>query len=695
MLARALGVIALLLLPFAGQAAEQIDFGRYHALVIGINAYEDERLSRLETPVNDASAVHDLLLREYGFESRLLLNPTRDELVGALEKLRNELSESDNLLIYYAGHGQLDAVTDEGFWLPVDAESDDRTKWVPISRVTSTLKGMFAKHVLVVADSCYSGALTREGPVVRPGGAARDAELRRISGLRARMALTSGGLEPVYDGGGDGYSVFARAFLEALRDNDRALDGYGLYSRLRQQVVMAAEQTPQYSQIRLSDHEGGDFIFVPKGSTVVVVTPDEGSTKPAFDERAMELAFWDAIKDGTNPNAFEEYLKKFPDGTFAGLSRLKIKELKEAKARRSREQETAAAEQHAALPVVTQPPADPGIHECDRLAARPHDPGSVAPGTYFWALHADQAVAACENAVKSFPEVVRFQYQYGRALIKAGRYVEAMNWLQKAVKRDYIAAHAALGYLYREGFGVPKDYAKARQLTQRAAEDGDPGAQSSLGFLYQKGRGVEKDLTKAAEWAQKSAEQGDAWGQSQLGSYYLNGWGVPQDYARAKQLFLKAAEQGNPRAQSNLAFLYQKGRGVEKDLTKAAEWAQKSAEQGDASGQKRLGWYYQHGYGVRQDKKEAAKLYRKAAEQGNALAYINLGFMYWGGQGVERNIPEAYFWFTLAAQQTANVRAMQHGKTNRQRIVQEQQINRQTIEKVNERIRGRKVTRPQ
>ncbi len=73
MFGRALGVIAVLLLPFAGQAAEQIDFGRYHALVIGINAYQDERLSRLETAVNDASAVHDLLL-----------NSTRGELVGAL-----------------------------------------------------------------------------------------------------------------------------------------------------------------------------------------------------------------------------------------------------------------------------------------------------------------------------------------------------------------------------------------------------------------------------------------------------------------------------------------------------------------------------------------------------------------------------------------------------------------------------------
>lgn len=142
------------------------------------------------------------------------------------------------------------------------------------------------------------------------------------------MALTSGGLEPVYDGGGDGYSVFARAFLEALRDNDRPLDGYGLYSRLRPQVVLAAEQTPRYAQIRLSDDEGGDFIFVPKGSTVVVVTPDEAPAGAGFDERAMELAFWDAVKDSRDAADFEAYLARYPKGTFAALARNRLKKLK-------------------------------------------------------------------------------------------------------------------------------------------------------------------------------------------------------------------------------------------------------------------------------------------------------------------------------------------------------------------------------
>jgi uncharacterized caspase-like protein len=331
MLARALVAAALLLLAPAARAAAVPDFGTYYALVIGINAYADPGLTRLETAVNDASAVHDLLRLEYGYRSTLLLNPTRYELVRKLEELRNELGESDNLLIYYAGHGVLDRATDEGFWLPVDAEADNRANWLAVRRVTSALKGMFAKHVLVVADSCYSGALSRAVPNLAPSGGARQAELHRLAQMRARTVLTSGGLEPVYDGGGDGHSVFARAFLDILRGNREILDGHSFYARLRQRVVLGAEQTPTYSPIRLAGDEGGDFLFVPKGAVVPAAL-----TAPSPDRRAMELAFWEAIKESGNPAELEAYLDRWPEGTFAALARIRIEELAESGARTPR-----------------------------------------------------------------------------------------------------------------------------------------------------------------------------------------------------------------------------------------------------------------------------------------------------------------------------------------------------------------------
>ena len=154
-MARAVLFILAVLMRAPARAAPDVDFGRYHALVIGINAYKN--LPQLETAVNDASAVADVLRQKYGFEVTLLLNPGRSVVIRALDKLRGELTERDNLLIYYAGHGVLDVEADAGFWMSVDAEESTQADWISIATITSTVRAMSAKHVMVVSDSCYSG----------------------------------------------------------------------------------------------------------------------------------------------------------------------------------------------------------------------------------------------------------------------------------------------------------------------------------------------------------------------------------------------------------------------------------------------------------------------------------------------------------------------------------------------------------
>ena len=101
----------------------EIDFGRYHALVIGNNDYE--YLPKLNTAVGDAEAVATLLEDKYGFQVTKLTNATRRDITGAFNRLRQTLTERDNLLVYYAGHGVLDEEAGAGYWQPVDARSDD------------------------------------------------------------------------------------------------------------------------------------------------------------------------------------------------------------------------------------------------------------------------------------------------------------------------------------------------------------------------------------------------------------------------------------------------------------------------------------------------------------------------------------------------------------------------------------------
>ena len=246
------------------------DFGTYHAVVIGNQQYA--QLPSLETAVEDAKSVAEVLKNKYGFDVTLLLNVSRYQILSQLEKLRGTLTEHDNLLIYYAGHGELDRVNVRGHWLPIDAEAESRANWISNVSITDILNAMKAREVLVVADSCYSGAMTRSSLAEYEGDladTARGAWLRSVSAARSRVFMSSGGLRPVLDSGGGNHSVFAKVFLDVLNTNQDIIEGQRIYKEVAARVVYAAvrlkfEQVPEYAPIRYAGHESGDFLFVPK-----------------------------------------------------------------------------------------------------------------------------------------------------------------------------------------------------------------------------------------------------------------------------------------------------------------------------------------------------------------------------------------------------------------------------------------------
>ena len=245
-------------------------FGRYHALVIGNNDY---RLLRpLRTAVNDAREIARVLEEQYRFKVTLLLNADRYEMLSALNALRARLTEEDNLLVYYAGHGELDRINQRGHWLPVDSEPDSPANWISNISVTDILNAMTVQQLLVVADSCYSGTMTRSAVTRLEPGLSEEARTQVIQTMahkRSRLALTSGGLEPVVDDAGGPHSPFAQSFLELLRLNQGVLPTQELFRRLQVRVVtmvrrLEMQQIPEYAPIRFAGHESGDFLFVRK-----------------------------------------------------------------------------------------------------------------------------------------------------------------------------------------------------------------------------------------------------------------------------------------------------------------------------------------------------------------------------------------------------------------------------------------------
>lgn len=249
-----------------------INYGNYYALVIGNSEYQASAgLQALRSPRMDAEAIAGLLQQKYGYIVMPLVNASRDQILASMNTLRETLREEDNLLIYYAGHGFLDTNTGRGYWLPVDAEPYPHTaNWISTEDITDILNSMRAKHVLVVADSCYSGSLTATDSASMGMGVPEEERsywLKTIANKPARMALTSGSLSPVLDGGGGQHSIFARALLEVLGTNDRVMEGWRVYLRVSARVsdvaqVYGLRQVPTYGPIQSGKSAGGDFLFV-------------------------------------------------------------------------------------------------------------------------------------------------------------------------------------------------------------------------------------------------------------------------------------------------------------------------------------------------------------------------------------------------------------------------------------------------
>lgn len=255
---------------FGQSAWSGLPFGRYHALVIGNNHYQ--HLPALNSAIADADAISRVLEQRYGFEVTRLTNATRYEILSALNTLRESLTTEDNLLIYYAGHGELDRVNMRGHWLPVDAEPGNNANWISNVAITDILNASAARQVLLLADSCYSGSLTRSG-LTQLKVARTDAEertwIRAMLERRSRLALTSGGLAPVLDAGGGQHSVFAAALIDVLENNEALLDSADLYEQVAARVAYQAanmrfEQIPEFAPIRHAGHEAGEFFLVPR-----------------------------------------------------------------------------------------------------------------------------------------------------------------------------------------------------------------------------------------------------------------------------------------------------------------------------------------------------------------------------------------------------------------------------------------------
>jgi len=229
--------------------------GHYHALLIGVENYDDFSINDLEKPIDDCELLENTLINDYTFEKSdiyVLKNPTKEIILEKLIYLQERLTKQDQLLIFYSGHGLVK--NEIGYWLPSDAKKDNRLKWFSNSELRDYVNSIKTQHTLVIADACFSGSIFTGG--YRDVTEFACAEMEKIP---SRRAMTSGANTVVPDN-----SVFFKYLIKKLKENDAScLSAETLYSKVKPAVIYNSPNNhiPQFGVMPQTGDEGGNFIF--------------------------------------------------------------------------------------------------------------------------------------------------------------------------------------------------------------------------------------------------------------------------------------------------------------------------------------------------------------------------------------------------------------------------------------------------
>ncbi|MCK4817588.1 caspase family protein, partial [bacterium] len=231
--------------------------GKYYALIIGVDEYLDEAISNLDNAINDAGSLYRVLVSKYAFEEDdivVLYNAKREDIINELDRLSFKITDQDNLLIYYAGHGWWDEEADIGYWLPSDAKQTSKAAWFRNSTLCDYLKEIKSRHTLLITDACFGGSIFK----TRTAFSDAPKAINKLYELPSRKAMTSGTLTQVPD-----VSTFAKYLIVRLDTNsEKYLSSEQLFTSFRIAVINNSNAVPQYGEIRNVGDQGGDFIFI-------------------------------------------------------------------------------------------------------------------------------------------------------------------------------------------------------------------------------------------------------------------------------------------------------------------------------------------------------------------------------------------------------------------------------------------------
>jgi Tfp pilus assembly protein PilF len=250
-----------LVLAESPRSDSNTETGEYYALIIGVQDYDDPDITDLDQPLSDAQRVYQVLTSTYTFETEnvaFLKNPSKNEITKSLDFYFGSITENDNLLVFYAGHGYWDENFEQGYWLSADADRNNRGTWLSNGTLRDYMRAIPAKHSLLITDACFGGGIFKS----RDAFANASVAINVLFDLPSRKAMTSGALKEVPD-----KSVFVEYLVKRLEQNTETyLSSEQLFASFKIAVINNSSngQAPQFGEVKETGDEGGDFIFIKK-----------------------------------------------------------------------------------------------------------------------------------------------------------------------------------------------------------------------------------------------------------------------------------------------------------------------------------------------------------------------------------------------------------------------------------------------
>jgi formylglycine-generating enzyme required for sulfatase activity len=299
-----LAALMITLAAFPALAAKRV------ALVIGNSAYQ--HTAKLSNPQNDASLMAKTL-RRLGFDVLARTNLTQIGMKIAITEFGERLEKAGKDavgLFYYAGHG----IQSNGnnYLIPVDAKLGKKSHLeiygVNANWVLAQMEEAKNPLNLMVLDAC------RNNPFGRSWQRGINQGLARMDAPRGTMIAYATRPGKVAADGTGANSPYTRALAKAMVKPGLTLSDVFIETRNTVMASTGGNQVPW--------EEGGltSRFYLKPGNASPTAT-----TTPNLDK---ETVFWQSIKDSTDPDMFNEYLRQYPRGSFAGLARLKVKKLK-------------------------------------------------------------------------------------------------------------------------------------------------------------------------------------------------------------------------------------------------------------------------------------------------------------------------------------------------------------------------------